>query len=83
MSYEAPLDCKGVSPNVFIPLTEEEVETKMEAIWCYKSELERRSHFTRNAIRHALGYRGPFAYTEYVEAYELRILVASGVERND
>jgi LmbE family N-acetylglucosaminyl deacetylase len=77
MSYEVPLDCQSFSPNVFVPLTESEVERKIEAIWCYQSEVARRNYFSKDMIRSALGYRGPFARTIYAEAFELKILVAN------
>lgn len=77
MSYEVPLDCQSFSPNVFIPLTEDEVDCKIEAIWCYQSEVARRSYFSKGMVRSALGYRGPFAQTTYAEAFELKILVAN------
>lgn len=77
MSYEVPLDCQSFSPNVFVPLTEKEVNRKIEAIWCYQSEVARRSYFSKDMVRSALGYRGPFAQTVYAEAFELKILVAN------
>ncbi len=83
ISYEVPLDCQGFIPNIFIPLTEEEVARKIEAIWCYKSEIDRRSYFSRDVVESALGYRGPFAHTKYAEAFELKIMVANVVESKE
>ncbi len=80
MSYEVPLNCQGFIPNVFVPLTKEEVDRKVEAIWCYKSEIEQRQYFTKEVIESALGYRGPFAHTRYAEAFNLKIMVANGFE---
>ncbi|MHA1965656.1 MAG: PIG-L deacetylase family protein [Candidatus Thorarchaeota archaeon] len=79
LSYEIPLNCQAFSPNVFIPLSEAEVEKKIEAIWCYISELERRSYFQEELVRSSLGYRGPYARTKYAEAFELKIMIVDGI----
>ena len=79
LSYEVPLNCQAFSPNVFVPLTEDEVKSKIEAIWSYESELARRSYFKEDLVRSSLGYRGPYAQTKYAEAFELKIMVVDGI----
>jgi LmbE family N-acetylglucosaminyl deacetylase len=74
-SYEVPLDCQGFSPNVFVPLTEEEVDKKIRAVWSYQSEVERRWYLERDGLKAAMRYRGPFAHTKFAEAFELKIMV--------
>ncbi|TXT54896.1 MAG: LmbE family protein [Candidatus Thorarchaeota archaeon] len=74
LSYEVPLDCQGFSPNVFVPLTKKEVETKLKALWEYKSELERRPYFSRKSLEANMRYRGPFVGEEFAEAFEMRIM---------
>ncbi len=83
LSYEVPLDCQAFSPNVFVPLTQEDVDKKTEAVWCYQSEVARRPYFSKDALVSSLGYRGPFAGTRYAEAFEMRIMVVDSLERDD
>jgi len=83
LSYEVPLDCQAFSPNVFVPLNEEEVDRKVEAIMRYESEISRRSYFSKDLVTSSLGYRGPFAHTKFAEAFELRIMIADSWEEDD
>ena len=79
LRYEVPLDCQAFSPNVFVPLTESEVERKIDAIWSYQSEIARRSYSSRGGLRAAMRYRGPFAHTKFAEVFELKIMVVDGI----
>jgi len=80
LSYEVPLDCQAFSPNVFVPLTQKEVDEKIDAVWCYQSEVLRRPYFSKEVVLSSLGYRGPFAATKYAEAFEMRIMVVDSLE---
>lgn len=82
VSYEVPLDCQAFSPNIFVPLTEDEVEKKIQSIWAYESEVSRREYFSKSSLRASMGYRGPFAQSEYAEAFELRIMIVDDINHD-
>lgn len=69
LSYEIAGNSPGFTPEVFVPLTEEDVEKKIEMLHLYKSQVERRGYFTINAVRSVMGYQGHHCGAPYAEAF--------------
>ena len=69
LSYEVPGNCPGFTPQMYVPLTEAEVETKIEMLQLYKSQVERRGYFEINAIKSLMGYQGNHVGYPYAEAF--------------
>lgn len=69
LSYEIAGNSPGFTPEVFIPLTEKDVEKKIEMLSLYKSQVERRGYFTINAVRSVMGYQGHHCGAIYAEAF--------------
>ncbi len=69
LSYEVPGNCPGFTPQVFIPLTQEEVDKKIEMLQLYKSQVARRGYFEINAIKSLMGYQGNHIGYPYAEAF--------------
>jgi len=69
LSYEVPGNCPGFTPQVYVPITEEEVATKIEMLQRYKSQVERRGYFEINAIKSLMGYQGNHVGYPYAEAF--------------
>jgi len=62
--------CKDFDPNLFIPLTSEEVDKKMEALSLFKTQFElRNSWFNLDNFRSQLRVDGVYTNTEYAEAF--------------
>jgi len=70
LMYEV-LSCNEFVPNLFIPLTTEDLAAKIRAYNEYKSQLEIRSHMSVDLIRAAARLRGMPIMAKYAEAYIL------------
>jgi len=69
LAYEVPGNCPGFTPQVFIPMTEEEVKMKVEMLQSYKSQVAKRGYFEINAIKSLMGYQGNHVGAPYAEAF--------------
>lgn len=71
LGYESIASCPDFAPNVFITLAKEDVDKKMKAIQCYKSQLEgRASYFRLDALLAQITLHGAQIRIPYAEAYE-------------
>lgn len=69
LSYEIPGNSPGFTPQVFVSLTEEDVEKKIEMMHLYKSQVERKGYFRINAVKSVMGYQGHHIGAPYAEAF--------------
>ena len=71
LAYETTMEREFV-PNVLVPLTQEQMETKLKACQAYKSQLGTPNHlFSLETMELAMRYRGRLAYTDAAEAFKL------------
>ena len=70
-SYQVPGVCPGFNPNIYIPLTEEGVQSKIEMLQSYETQaIElKRDYFSPEKIRGFLSYFGTFARIPYAEGF--------------
>jgi len=78
LAYEVPGNCPGFTPQVFIPISEEEVVKKVEMLQSYKSQVAKRGYFEINAIKSLMGYQGNHVGEPYAEAFVQHRCVVSG-----
>ncbi len=69
LGYEMPWDNIQLTTNTFIPLTEEQVERKLEALKCYRTQM-RRYYFNEEYFLSVLRMRGTQIQVQYAEAFE-------------
>jgi LmbE family N-acetylglucosaminyl deacetylase len=69
MSYESPRSSLLFEPNLYIGLSDANLETKIEALMCYKSQFDR-YYFEPNVIEAFARMRGSQCKTKYAEAFE-------------
>ncbi len=69
LAYEVPGNCPGFTPQVFVPITEDEVAKKVEMLQSYKSQVAKRGYFEINAIKSLMGYQGNHVGAPYAEAF--------------
>lgn len=81
LSYEIAGNSPGFTPEVFVPLTEEDVNKKVEMLNLYKSQVERRGYFTINAVKSVMGYQGHHCGAPYAEAFVQHRGVICGFNR--
>lgn len=61
---------KDFNPNLIVPLTQEDVDAKMKAISCYKTQFKlRNSWFDTSTFTAELRTNGVYINTEYAEAF--------------
>ncbi|MHA1948573.1 MAG: PIG-L deacetylase family protein [Candidatus Thorarchaeota archaeon] len=82
LSYEIAGNSPGFTPEVFIPLTEDDVDKKIEMLNLYKSQVEKRGYFTINAVRSVMGYQGHHCGAPYAEAFLQQRGVVSGFNKS-
>ncbi|MBA7493674.1 hypothetical protein ES702_04236 [subsurface metagenome] len=62
--------------NCFVPLEERHVQKKIEAVLCYKSQINLRpDRFTEDFLRSVVRSRAPHVKTKYAEAFEVIKLI--------
>ena len=69
LAYEVPGNCPGFTPQIFIPISQEEVDQKIEMLQSYKSQVALRGYFEINAIKSLMGYQGNHIGFPYAEAF--------------
>jgi len=69
LAYEVPGNCPGFIPQVFVPISEDEVEMKIKMLQKYESQIARRGYFEINAIKSLMGYHGNHIGSAYAEAF--------------
>ena len=60
---------KDFNPNVFVPVTQDEVDKKMEAIHCYRTQFKLRNWYNPGNFVAEMRTNGVFINTEYAEAF--------------
>ncbi|TXT55797.1 MAG: hypothetical protein BAJATHORv1_30180 [Candidatus Thorarchaeota archaeon] len=68
-AYQVPGTCSGFTPDIFISITESEIEQKIELLYKYESQVVRRDYFQPNKIRGMLSYFGTFIGLPYAEGF--------------
>lgn len=68
-SYQIPGTCPGFNPDIFITLTEEDANSKVEMLQSYKTQVGRRDYFEPEKIRGYLSYFGSFIGATYAEGF--------------
>lgn len=69
-AFQVPGSCPGFTPQVFIPITDEEAEKKIEMLQSYKSQINLgRDYFTPEKIKAFLSYFGTFIGQPYAEGF--------------
>jgi N-acetylglucosamine malate deacetylase 1 len=74
LGYEEPWNNIVFETRCFVPLTEAQVEKKVEALRCYKTQLER-SYLDEVSIRALVRTRGTQLESKYAEAFEVLRMV--------
>lgn len=69
LAYELPWNDRHTNLNTFVPITHDQLKTKMKAIWQYKTQAHR-SYMNTNFITSLATVRGVQAGCEYAEAFE-------------
>ena len=69
LSYEIAGNSPGFTPEIFVPLTETQIEKKIEMLQLYKSQVARRGYFTINAVKSVMGYQGHHIGAPFAEAF--------------
>jgi LmbE family N-acetylglucosaminyl deacetylase len=70
LAYEAPWNNIRFRTEAFVELTEEQVDTKVEAVGCYESQADRR-YSNPEYIRAGVRFRGTQIGVDYAEAFEV------------
>lgn len=71
LAYETTME-REFEPNVLVPLTQKQMETKLEACKAYKSQLGTPNHlFSLETMELAMRYRGRLVYSDAAEAFKL------------
>ena len=71
LAYETTME-REFEPNVIVPLTPEQMKTKLEACNAYKSQLGTPNHlFSLETMEISMRYRGRLVYAEAAEAFRL------------
>ncbi|RDE17848.1 MAG: hypothetical protein C4K49_00915 [Candidatus Thorarchaeota archaeon] len=78
LSYAIPGSCSDFVPNVFVPLTEDDVKKKIEMLRLYESQVAKRDYFQTDAIRAFLTYQGIHVGRPYAEAFAQHRTVVKG-----
>lgn len=68
-AYQLPGTCFGFIPQVFIPVSDDEVDKKIEMLHRYQSQVERRDYFRPEKIRAFLSQVGSFINSDYAEGF--------------
>lgn len=66
--YELPYNCPDFKPTVFIPLGQEQVQKKLDALRCYGSMVHE-PYFNQNVIRALMTVRGLQCESTFAEAF--------------
>lgn len=69
-NYEVGRSILHLKPNLYVHLTEEQLETKVKALMCYKSQ-QRRFYFKPEVFRSLATIRGVQCGAQYAEAFEV------------
>lgn len=72
LAYMSPSSAQTFHPNWFVPLTEEQMQTKLQALVCHHSQ-RNRSYFAKEYVLGMARYWAMVtrSQSEYVEPYEL------------
>lgn len=70
LGYESPNSNIHFAPNLFVPITEQQIEIKLAALNEYKSQ-QQRPHFDPEYIISIAVVRGKYCGAVYAEAYEI------------
>jgi LmbE family N-acetylglucosaminyl deacetylase len=71
LAYETTME-REFEPNILVPLTEEQVATKLAACRAYETQLGTANHlFSLETMELAMRYRGRLAYASAAEAFKL------------
>ena len=71
LAYEVTME-REFEPNILVPLTEEQVQTKLEACKAYVSQLGTANHlFSIETMELSMRYRGRLIYSDAAEAFRL------------
>ncbi len=70
IAYEDPKSTVNFQPNLFVSLSEEEFNKKIEAIKCYKTQL-RRKYYSPEIFATFCRMRGVQAGVKYAEGFEI------------
>lgn len=68
--YEIPRNCQEFVPQLYFPITENQLNKKVESFLCYKSQ-NHRPYGDGQFIRSTAAYRGSQVDCDYAEAYEI------------
>lgn len=71
LSYEVAGSSPGFTPEIFVPLGDEDVQRKIEMLNLYKSQVDRRGYFTVDAVKSTMGYHGLHCGRAYAEAFTI------------
>ncbi|MHA2068280.1 MAG: PIG-L deacetylase family protein [Candidatus Thorarchaeota archaeon] len=68
--YEIPANCLGFAPNYFFILSEEEVNSKMDALWQYQSQITRTpGFFSLENFRAVITHTGLLVGERFAEGF--------------
>lgn len=73
-AYEITRSTKDFNPSLFVQLSEENLQKKLEALRCYKTQY-RRSYFRPSAFKALAIVRGCQVNVKYAEAFEIMRMI--------
>ncbi|MHA1927393.1 MAG: PIG-L deacetylase family protein [Candidatus Thorarchaeota archaeon] len=82
LAYEVPGNCPGFTPQVYVPISEEEVQLKIDMLQKYESQVARRGYFEIEAIKSLMGYQGNHIGAHYAEAFVQQRGIIKGFTSN-
>jgi LmbE family N-acetylglucosaminyl deacetylase len=71
LAYEIPGTCPGFSPQILVPISEQQVERKIATLHKYDSQVVRRSYFKVDAVKGQMAYYGTLINSPYAEGFAL------------
>ena len=75
LGYELPWNNLLFRENCFVPIKEKQMEKKLKALWCYKTQIGERHYFDKEYLKGLLRSRGAQISEKYAEAFEVIKLV--------
>jgi len=70
LAYENPRSSLNFIPNLYVPLSKEHLQKKVDALMCYESQFDR-YYFTPQVIESFASMRGAQCQMPFAEAYEV------------
>lgn len=71
LAYEIPGNCPGFHPQIYVPISAEDVERKIDTLHKYQSQVVRRGYFEVDSIKAQMAYHGLSIGCHFAEGFVL------------